>query len=69
MAWPDDMNFINSNLSTTELWVLKEQMDHCDWESDNFSCFAEYSQWEVTLNKVVYKFSEFGEVISEIYRL
>ena len=68
MAWPTDLNNISSNMNTTELWALKEQMEAHDYHCDNFTGFAEYSSFDVTLLGIVYKFTEFNECIGEIYR-
>ena len=69
MAWPDDLNNINSNMNTTELWALKEQMESQDWTTNVISSFAEYTTWTMTIHGTEYKFTEFYEMINEIFRL
>ena len=69
MAWPDNISNITSNMNESELWVLKEQLDHGDWEMDHLQAFAEYGSWHVHVNGLVYEVTEFSECICSIHRL
>jgi len=71
MAWPVDLRSIDSNMTTTELWALKEQMGHSDWscECQEVNGFSEMSNWKYTIHGIVYEFTEFYEVLTKIERL
>jgi hypothetical protein len=71
MAWPDKLDFIRSELNTSELWVLKERMaDDSNWLVVESSTFAEFGEFVVEFNSGErYQFTEVFELIDSVKKL
>ena len=71
MTWPKSLSSINSNMNTTELWALKEQMVSQDLEMTLLTSFAEQTTWRTTLTATNESFDieESFEMIVRIMRV
>lgn len=72
MAWPNKLEFIRSDLNTTELWVLKERMnDVNNYTIVRANSFAEFSEFIVRFNDTneQYKFTETIELIDSVVKI
>lgn len=66
MAWPEKLTEVKSNLNTTELWMLKEQMDSNCYNCKLVSMFDEYSEFIVEVHGEKYRFTEWHETVSSV---
>lgn len=74
MAWPDKLEYINSNLNTTELWILKERMEANNgenWFVFESTGFAEFSKFTIEFLDTgeQFEFEEFVELVSSVKKL
>lgn len=70
MAWPEDLNSINSNLNTTELWMLKEKVESGNCTITNVGGMDALGTFEIVLpGGERYRCTEWYELIDSIERI
>lgn len=73
MAWPKSLSTIDSNLNTTELWMLQQRMEANPqgWSVVASSGFAEFSTFviEFTDTAEQFEFDEFTEEVCKVKKL